>query len=210
VLVRYADDFVVLCRSVWQVKEAGRRIGIILERLKLKLHPEKTRTVNLSHGTEGFDFLGCHLRKRMSGRILKAEGKKKYFLQRWPSSRSMKRVRAKVHQRTTRTRSGIRDVRQLIAELNPVLRGWGNYFRTGNATQKFRAIDRYTEKRIRQFLERRSQRRPKAKVRARWTRDWLHEQGLYRLDGTVQYPAPSRLRQEGLPKAVCRKSARTV
>jgi len=55
VLVRYADDFVVLCRSVWQVKEAGRRIGIILERLKLKLHPEKTRTVNLSHGTEGFD-----------------------------------------------------------------------------------------------------------------------------------------------------------
>jgi hypothetical protein len=99
--VRYADDFVVLCRSVWQVKEAGRRIGIILERLKLKLHPEKTRTVNLSHGTEGFDFLGCHLRKRMSGRILKAEGKKKYFLQRWPSSRSMKRVRAKA----TRPRS---------------------------------------------------------------------------------------------------------
>jgi len=209
VLVRYADDFVVLCPSLWQVKEAARRIGIILATLKLTLHPEKTRIVNLSRGAEGFDFLGCHLRKCVSGRILK-EGKKKYFLQRWPSARSMKRVRAKIHERTARTRRGIRDVRQLIAELNPVLRGWGNYFRTGNATKKFRAIDRYTERRIRAFLERRSQRRPPAKTRARWTREWLHQQGLHQLDGTVKYPAPSRLRQEGLPKAVCRKSARTV
>jgi len=207
--VRYADDFVVLCRSVWQVKEAKRRIGIILARLKLQLNPEKSRTVDLSSGKEGFDFLGCHLRKCLSGRILK-EGKKKYFLQRWPSVRSMKRVRVKIHERTKRKRSGIRDVRQLIAELNPVLRGWGNHFCTGNATRQFRAIDRYTEQRIRKFLERRSQRRPKAKTRARWTREWLHEQGLYRLDGTVKYPAPRRLRQEGLRKAVCGKSARTV
>jgi RNA-directed DNA polymerase len=180
VLVRYADDFLVLCRSVEQVKEAERRIGIILERLKLQLHPEKTRTVDLSRGKEGFDFLGCHLRKCLSGRILK-EGKKKYFLQRWPSTRSMKRVRAKIHEQTSRRRSGVRDVRQLIAGVNPVLRGWGNYFRTGNATQKFQAIDWYTEQRIRKFLECRSQRPPKAKVRARWTGKWLHEQGLRNL-----------------------------
>jgi len=122
----------------------------------------------------------------------------------------MNRVRAKIHERTNRTRSGIRDVRQLSAELNPVLRGWGNHFRTGNATRKFRAIDRYTADRIRQFLGRRSQRPPKAKVRARWTQEWLYKQGLYRLEGTVRYPAPSRLRQEGLRKAVCGKSARTV
>ena len=62
--VRYADDFVVICRTKWQCEQAEARIRVILERLGLELHPEKTRRVELFDGREGFDFLGCHLRKR--------------------------------------------------------------------------------------------------------------------------------------------------
>src|SRR5256885_67556 len=69
VLVRYADDFVVMCRTATECEEAERRVKIILERLRLELHPDKTRQVDLSRGIEGFDFLGCHLRKRWSGPI---------------------------------------------------------------------------------------------------------------------------------------------
>jgi group II intron reverse transcriptase/maturase len=66
-LVRYADDFVVMCDTKAQVEEARQRVRTVLTRLGLELHPEKTRTVDLSRGREGFDFLGCHLHKRMSG-----------------------------------------------------------------------------------------------------------------------------------------------
>ena len=66
-LVRYADDFVVMCDTKAAVEEARERVSTVLTRLGLELHPEKTRTVDLSRGREGFDFLGCHLRKRFSG-----------------------------------------------------------------------------------------------------------------------------------------------
>ena len=68
-LVRYADDFVVMCDTKAAVEEAQQRVRTVLTRLGLELHPEKTRLVDLSHGRGGFDFLGCHLRKRMSGPI---------------------------------------------------------------------------------------------------------------------------------------------
>jgi len=122
VLVRYADDFVVLCRMAKAAEEAERRVRIILERLRLNLHSEKTRRVDLSDGKEGFDFLGCHLHKRASGRLLE-RGKRCYFLQRWPSARSMKRMRQKVKELTDSSRNGVRDVRVLIGDLNPKLRG---------------------------------------------------------------------------------------
>lgn len=68
-LVRYADDFVGMCDTKAAGEEARRRVSVVLTRLGLELHSEKTRTVDLSRGREGFDVLGCHLRKRMSGPI---------------------------------------------------------------------------------------------------------------------------------------------
>ena len=68
-LVRYADDFVVICRSARQAEEARRRAMVLLADLGLDLHPDKTRVVDLREGREGFDFLGCHLHARMSGRL---------------------------------------------------------------------------------------------------------------------------------------------
>ena len=150
-LVRYADDFVVLCATKPQVEEARRRVGRVLTRLGLELHPEKTRTVDLSRGREGFDFLGCHLRKRLSGPIWERTRRRVFFLQRWPSQRAMTRVRARVRGLTARARCH-EDLRGVIAEVNPVLRGWGQYFRTGNATAKFIQMDRYVEDRLRALL----------------------------------------------------------
>jgi group II intron reverse transcriptase/maturase len=68
-LVRYADDFVVICRTRKACEEAEERVRVILGRLGLELHPDKTRRVELYDGKEGFDFLGCHLRKRLSGKL---------------------------------------------------------------------------------------------------------------------------------------------
>jgi RNA-directed DNA polymerase len=186
-LVRYADDFVVMCETAEACEEAERRVKLILDRLKLKLHPEKTRRVELTDGKDGFDFLGCHLRKCVSGRMLE-RGVRRYYLQRWPSSRSMKRVRQRVKELTGRNRNGVKDVRVLIRDLNPVLRGWANYFRTGNAAEKFGQVDRYATMRLRRFMVKRKGRNLRAGTFATWTEDFFHDHGLHRLRGTVRYP----------------------
>jgi group II intron reverse transcriptase/maturase len=105
-LVRYADDFVVMCDTEAAGAEAEQRVRTILARLGLELNPDKTRRVDLSRGRQGFDFLGCHLHKRMSGRIWERERKRVYFLQRWPSTRSMQRARQRVKELTGRNRNG--------------------------------------------------------------------------------------------------------
>jgi group II intron reverse transcriptase/maturase len=187
-LVRYADDFVVMCATRKDVEEAERRVREILGRLGLELHPEKTRRVELSWGKEGFDFLGCHLRKRLSGPIWERTGRRVYFLQRWPSQRSMARVRERVRALTGRDGTGVKDVRRVIRDLNPVLRGWGAYFRTGNAAKKFNQLDSHVWWRLRRWMIQRKGRHLRAGQSEPWTRDFFHAHGLHRLRGTVQYP----------------------
>ena len=187
-LVRYADDLVVMCETREACEEAERRIREILDRLRLELHPEKTRRVELGRGKQGFDFLGCHLHKRMSGPIWEKERKRVYFLQRGPSQRSMKRLREKVRLLTGRHRQGVKDVRVLIKDLNPVLRGWGNHFRTGNAAKQFNQADSYVCKRLHGFMVERKGRHLRAGEADQWTRDFFWGHGLHRLRGTVKYP----------------------
>jgi RNA-directed DNA polymerase len=183
-LVRYADDAVVMCKTESQAKEAHRRLGIIMGRLGLKLHPDKTRIVNLTRGKEEFQFLGCTIRKRRSIQ----RNPRWHFMQRWPSPRAMKRIRARVHELTNASRSGVGDVKSLIASLNPVLRGWGNYFRSGNADDRFNQIDSYVHSRIYHWLWRRGGQRP-AHFAKRWPPERLYRMGLHRLRGAVSYPA---------------------
>jgi RNA-directed DNA polymerase len=186
-LVRYADDFVVMCDTKAQVEEARRRVSLVLTRLGLELHPEKTRLVDLSRGCEGFDFLGCHLRKRMSGPIWARARQRVYYLHRCPSSRAMVRVRARVRDLTPRARCHM-DLRRVIADLNPVLRGWGQYFRTGNAANHFTDLDQYVERRLRGLLLKRAGSRLTAGRAAVWYRPFFEGLGLIRLRGTIQYP----------------------
>ncbi len=183
-LVRYADDAVVLCRSRADAEESLRRIGIIMERLSLTLHPDKTRIVELGLGKEGFVFLGCYLR------IVLSHWKKQEYLFRWPSPKAMVRIRARVRELTDRRRwAGMRDIREVVKVLNPVLRGWGNYFRTGNASWKFQQVDRYVNQRLVRLL-----RHVRGWLRRPFLlRDWsparfVSEFGLHRLVGTIRYP----------------------
>jgi len=187
-LVRYADDFVILCRTKDQARAALARVRRVLQGLRLELHPAKTRLVELGLGKEGFDFLGCHLR------VVRSHFKGRCYLFRWPSRRAMKSVRAKVHDLTGLRRwAGLKDIREVIAAINPVLRGWGNYFRTGNASGKFNAVDRYVRERLLRLLTRRGgQRRSDDGRRLRPTqwphRRFVNEHGLHQLLGTICYP----------------------
>ena len=186
-LVRYADDFVVLCRSVAQAEDAQRRAAVLLGDLGLVLHPDKTGVVDLREGKEGFDFLGCHLHARMSGRLWEQKRIVRYYLHRWPSARSMKRARERVKFFTGRHRSGAQ-LQDLIKGLNLFLRGWGNYFRTGNAANKFRQLDRYVAWRLKRLLIKKRGRNLRAGQAGRWSEAWFHDQGLHKLLGTIRYP----------------------
>ena len=188
VLVRFADDAVILCRTQRGIERAEDKLRFCLAALGLQANQAKTRRVDLREGREGFDFLGCHFHARVSGRRLE-QGVRKYYLHRWPSTRSMNRVRRRVKELTNRrARSGMRDVREVIDDLNPVLRGWGNYFRTGNAADKFTQIDLYVWRRLTQLQIHRRGRNLKSGQVELWTKDWLRDQGLHRLRGTIRYP----------------------
>jgi RNA-directed DNA polymerase len=186
-LVRYADDGVVLCRSAAQAEHALVAVGEILASLGLRLHPDKTKVVDLREGRDGLDFLGCHFRARMSGRLWEQKRTIRYYLHRWPSQTAMARVRVRVRDRTGRNRVGI-DIRDVIAELNPILRGWGNYFRTGNAAIKFIQIDRYVVWRLHRLLIKKRGRNLRAGQADQWTEEWFNGHGLHRLRGTIRYP----------------------
>ena len=133
-LVRYADDFVVVCASRAQAEKALAAIRTILARLKLRLHPEKMRLVPVRE--EGFDFLGFSIRKvrsRKSG---------KYAPLAWPSRKSMKRIRRKLHEATDRKWCML-GIEEVVMRLTPIIRGWCGYFRYSNANKKLQDLDRY-------------------------------------------------------------------
>jgi RNA-directed DNA polymerase len=104
----------------------------------------------------------------------------------------MKKVRKRVHELTDKRQSG-KDVKQIIAKLNPVLRGWGQYFRTGNADRKFNQLDMYVYRRLTGWMSRRGGQRT-GRVE-KWTHDRFVAMGLYRLRGTVRYPAQATQRR---------------
>lgn len=192
-LVRYADDFVIACRTKRQAEEALVRVQSILETMGLALHPEKTRIVELRVRGEGFDFLGCHLR------IVQSHFKGKTYLFRWPRAKAMTAIRERIrHVTNWRRWTRMRDIRDVIEELNPVLRGWSAYFRTGNASRHFQLLDRYVTHCLIRLLRRRRchQGRGRDQRPIRWHVEWTHARfvtdfGLYKMLGTIRYPGAS-------------------
>ena len=150
-LIRYADDAVVLCRTEAQAREALWRIGVILDRLKLTLHPTKTQVVYVGNGRQGFDFLGFHCRKLESW---KYRGNR--YLQRWPGRRAMQRIRDKIKAITAPRHRLPEPVGPIVAEVNQALRGWGAYFRVGNSARKFAQVDDYVRERLALFLSKKT------------------------------------------------------
>jgi RNA-directed DNA polymerase len=193
VLVRYADDLVALCRTESAAREALRRIGLVMDRLGLTLHPAKTQLVDLRRGKEGFVFLGCTIRKKRS--IQRAPDR--HYVQRWPSPKATKKLRDRVKELTGKRQSG-KDVKQIVAELTPVLRGWGNYFRTGNADGEFNKMDYFVVKSLRRWQYRRGGQR--ATKREPFNGDQLYGMGLHKLMGTVKYPAQAAQRRSSVSR----------
>jgi group II intron reverse transcriptase/maturase len=184
-LTRYADDFVIQSRDEQRGRQAMQAVGRILQSLGLRLHPKKTKMVNLSWGKEGFEFLGHHLRKMPSYRF-----KGKWFLNRWPSQKSMKRLRDKIRAVVNKTKDGVRHIGELIVKLNPILRGWANYFRSGNANRQFAQVQKYVWERLAWFECRRRRIYPRFR-NPRYDFNWYQSLGIERLVGTTQYPNPS-------------------
>src|SRR5262249_26234738 len=193
VLIRYAGDYVAMCRTESAAREARARVGWVMNRLGLTLHPAKTRLVNLSRGRESFVFLGCTIRKKRSIQ----RNPRWHFTQRWPSPKATKKLRERVREITNKRQSG-KDVKQLIVELNPVLRGWGNYFRTGNADRQFTSMDHFVAQSLRRWQYRRGGQRPTR--RPAFTHAQLYALGLHRLMGTVRYPSQATPRRSSLSR----------
>ena len=173
---------VVMAPTESKAKEALRQIQFVMDKLGLVLHQEKTRMVDLRRGKEGFVFLGCTIRKKRS--ILR--NPRAYYMHRWPSPKATKRLRDRVREITDKRASG-EDVKQIIAKLNPVLRGWGNYFRTGTSSREFLKMDSFVYMRLLRWMYRRGGQRKTRRVH--WSNQQFWGMGLYRLRGTVRYPA---------------------
>jgi len=132
--VRYADDCVIVCRSREEAESVLHLIGEQIAGLKLTLHPEKTKLIDVT-APGGFDFLGYHFEL---GR-------------RYPRKKSMRKLKDTVKQKTRRTNG--HSLRQIIDILNPVLRGWFQYFKHSRRLT-FKIVDGWVRRRLRSILRR--------------------------------------------------------
>ncbi len=165
ILARFADDFVVLCRTRKEAEATLAKVQLWVAQHDLRLHPAKTRVGNCRELGQGFEFLGCRFE---AGR-------------RWSRPKSRKALRDKNREKTGRTRSG--SLETIIKELNPILRGWSCYFRQAHRTT-FRDVDGFVRRRLRAILRKR-EKRPgfgrTARDHIRWPNAFFAEQGLFTL-----------------------------
>ena len=134
VIVRYADDAVIVCRTRPDAELAFEHLKRIMTKLKLTLNPQKTKIVDMNK--ESFDFLGfCYQKfgKTKSGRKLP------YMT---PNKKAMKKVKDAIRVITCR-KSAYEGLVQKVEKLNPLIRGWRNYFQHGNSTKRFKQLDEF-------------------------------------------------------------------
>src|SRR5215831_612328 len=145
-LTRYADDWVVACRSAAEARAALEAATRILKQLGVTLNPQKTRIVHVRHG---FEFLGYKIKQGRQLRLPSSKirsGARSGALYAYPREKSIRRFMDQVRQRTKRRVS--LKTEQLIAELNPLLRGWGEYFKRAHVRKLFNRLDRWIVRRI--------------------------------------------------------------
>ncbi|MFZ0976066.1 MAG: group II intron reverse transcriptase/maturase [Solirubrobacteraceae bacterium] len=186
VLVRFADDLLVLCHNRRETEDALEALRLILAEMGLQLKPAKTRIVHLKEGGEGLDFLGFHHRR--------VRGERGYehlrFLARWPSREAMQRARNRIRELTVRKRA-LLPVEEVVQDVNNFLRGWANYYRYGNSRPAFTKIRTYALQRLVLFMAYRYNR----PTRFGWTVVNYHSRnqlGLISLDQLVVTPSPFR------------------
>ena len=158
-LVRYADDFVVLCESQEDAEAAKQALITWLGERGLVLSPEKTKIVHL---TEGFNFLGFQVRLYKAPKT----SRHGYKLRIKPGEQSVQKMRDKLRERWHRLQGS--NASALTKELNPIIRGWANYFRIGVAKEAFRALDDWMFHRAVRYAKRTHSNKPWKWVKARY------------------------------------------
>ncbi len=188
VLVRYADDAVVMCWSRSQAERALERLTALLAGLGLEPKAAKTRIVHLEAGGEGFDFLGFHHRLVRSRGL---NGKKPVtFLARWPADKAMQHARDRLRELTRRSRLRL-PVKWIVEDMNRFLRGWAAYFRFGNSAARFCKIRNYARMRLALVISKRH-RRCRGFGWSVVTYQSPNQLGLVTLSGIVVDPRPFR------------------
>jgi len=162
-MVRYADDFVILCRTEAEAQTALAEVRAWVSEAGLTLHPEKTRVVDASV-PGGFDFLGYHFERGMK----------------WPREKSLGKLKERVRAKTALTDG--RSLRAIVTDVNRTLRGWYGYFQHSKANV-FATVDGYVRRRLRSLLQKRRGRTSQGLGAAhqRWPNEWFARRGLLSL-----------------------------
>ena len=162
-MVRYADDFVILCRSEAEAREALERVKEWTEQAGLTLHPEKTRIVEATQAG-AFDFLGYTF----------AQGQKR------PRKKSLKKFKDTIRAKTRRNHG--ESLKRVIEDLNRTLRGWFGYFQHSHK-DTFPTLDSWIRMRLRSILRRRQKHRGRGRGRdhQRWSNAYFAKQGMFSL-----------------------------
>jgi RNA-directed DNA polymerase len=173
-MVRYADDFVVLCHSRAEAEAALGALRDWIEEQDLTLHPDKTRIVD-ARERGGVDFLGYHFERGM----------------RWPKPESVKRFRRTIKAKTRRSNG--ESMQAIIVGINPVIRGWYGYYRHSHWTT-FRPLDGYVRARLRTILRKRAGQRGRERTpdHQRWSNAYFDAAGLFTMTAARQAAGYSR------------------
>ena len=197
VLVRYADDMVLLARTESEAKQAWDRLQNQFAALRLVVNQEKSRLTTL---TEGFAFLGFEFRKA-PGRMLLM----------WPREKACRNIRQRFRD-VVRSFPSNEQVGVVIQKLNPILNGWCTYFRIGNSNRTFHKVDWAVRSELQLWLRRKHQ-CPWRTAKKRWGYHFLHDRcRLYQMVGKVSHLEGLRRKppDEDDRRAGCGKTARPV
>ena len=179
-LTRYADDLVIACWQSRQAQRAQQALARLLAEFGLELSPEKTRIVDLNVAGEGFDFLGYHFR-----RLPVRRDPDRLYCACWPSQSAMDAARQRIRELTPMERVGLPAI-MVVQDINRFLKGWGAYFRHGNSTQQFKALDHFVFERLARFVSRKHG-KPGRGMGVHLLMSSDTRLGLHRLAGTVRY-----------------------
>jgi len=182
-MIRYADDIVVLCCSKSEAVRAMEQIQIWVRSAGLKLHSDKTGVADMTQIGTGFDFLGYHFERTRFNKKLK----------RWARKKSMQKLKDAIRSQTKRSNGN--SLKQIIVTINPILRGWFEYFKHGNKST-FTLLDKWIRMRLRSILRKRTGRRGCGRGRDnnRWTNAFFAEHGLFSLIAAYETACQSSMR----------------
>lgn len=144
-LIRYCDDFVIICRTSKEAGHALKVVKSIMQRLELEIHPGKTKLVNMWDGKEGFDFLGFHHRRKVSKTL---KGQQFGETHQIPSKKAMQKMRDNIKSAFAKRSTLFLDIQKMIGIINPKIIGMRNYYGLENAKSQLSKIDWYIAKKF--------------------------------------------------------------